>query len=197
MPQHILKTQIRQKILQQRNQLTSAELKKISRDITQLILAWKKFKSAKNIGIYHAFRNEVDLNSLWIAAHNLGKKTYFPVISSILSDKSMHFLAATPDQKLSFNQFNIKEPLSSAPSIPIEQLDCLFIPLVAFDKKGYRLGMGQGYYDRALANLSKKPICVGVAYSFQEIEALPREPWDVALDVVITEKQIKFFTLQP
>ena len=71
----------------------------------------------------------------------------------------MTFLAASPQEDLSLNQFRIKEPLPTAMAIAINDLDCLFIPLVAFDTKGYRLGMGQGYYDRALTSLKKKPPC--------------------------------------
>lgn len=191
MSQNLNKLDIRKKLLQQRNDISILELKQTSDNITQTILSWEKFKSAQHIGLYHAFRKEVDLHSLWIKANVLGKKTYFPAISQ--TNKTMQFLEAIPEQELPANQFNIKEPLPDSPSISIEKLDCLFIPLVAFDKTGYRLGMGQGYYDRALADLNKRPYCVGVAYSFQEIEAVPFDSWDIALDAVITEMQIFLF----
>ncbi len=193
MPDNSQKTHLRTQLLQQRNNLSHLELQHTANKITQQIVAWDKFKSAQHIGLYHAFRNEVNLQALWIIAHNLGKKTYFPVIDSLRNNKIMQFLEATPDQDLPLNHFRIKEPFPNSPSIAIENMDCLFIPLVAFDQKGYRLGMGQGYYDRALANLQNKPCCVGIAYSFQEVETLPHDSWDVPLDVIVTEKEIRFF----
>lgn len=191
MSQNLNKPDIRKKLLQQRNSLSFLEIKQASDGITQMILSWEKFKSAQHIGLYHAFLKEVDLHSLWVKANALGKKIYFPVISP--ANKTMQFLEALPDQELSVNQFNIKEPLPDSKSISMEALDCLFIPLVAFDKKGYRLGMGQGYYDRALVNLNKKPYCVGIAYGFQEADILPHDSWDIPLDAVVTEKQLFLF----
>ena len=62
------------------------------------------------------------------------------------------------------------------------------MPLVAFDRAGNRLGQGGGYYDRALAGPSDlRPVTIGVAHAFQQVESVPVEPWDVALDAVVTE----------
>ena len=69
--------------------------------------------------------------------------------------------------------------------------DIVFAPLAAFDRRGHRIGFGAGYYDRTLASLrSMKPIlAVGTAYSVQEVPAIPEEPHDQRLDLVITETE--------
>jgi 5-formyltetrahydrofolate cyclo-ligase len=74
----------------------------------------------------------------------------------------------------------------------------LFVPLVAFDAQGNRLGMGGGYYDSSLAYLRmrrtfRKPKLIGVAYDFQRVAALPCEPWDVPLDAVLTDRALYQF----
>lgn len=184
---------IRSRLLKQRDALSSEDCQEMASAIVQKISTWDIFQFAKNIALYHAFRNEVDLDTLWRKAHTLGKKTYFPAITRNDPAKMMRFLEAYPHESLHSNHFNIKEPHPEAAPIDIDDLDCLFIPLVAFDNAGYRLGMGQGYYDRALASLKKRPYCVGVAYSFQEVDDLPHDPWDIPLDVVITEKSMGSF----
>jgi len=71
------------------------------------------------------------------------------------------------------------------------------MPLVAFDLTGNRLGRGGGYYDRTFAFMREKhrnhPYLLGLAYHWQQIDALPREDWDIPLAGIVTEKAILFF----
>ena len=77
-------------------------------------------------------------------------------------------------------------------------LDIVFVPLVAFDLNGFRIGMGSGYYDRTFEKKlaikdPKYPVLIGLAYEFQKQECLNHQPWDVPLDMVVTElKTYKF-----
>jgi 5-formyltetrahydrofolate cyclo-ligase len=77
------------------------------------------------------------------------------------------------------------QPLSGAMvAIP----DVILLPLVGFDRKMNRLGQGAGHYDRLLATLPDA-LRIGIAWSVQEVDALPTDPWDIALDAVVTEKE--------
>jgi len=67
-------------------------------------------------------------------------------------------------------------------------LDLIGVPGVGFDRRGYRLGFGGGYYDRVLAGLNSRTITVGFAYSFQVLESLPREPQDQMVKRILTEQ---------
>ena len=69
--------------------------------------------------------------------------------------------------------------------------DLLLVPLLAFDAHGHRLGYGGGFYDRTLA-LLKVP-AIGIAYAGQEVASLPREPHDMALDMIVTEQGVRRF----
>jgi len=92
-----------------------------------------------------------------------------------------------------FNKYGIQEPSAIDKPWPANRFDVLLIPLVAFDRSGTRIGMGAGYYDRALEALShqisSKPYIVGLAHYFQEINSLDRKPWDVPLDAILTDRE--------
>jgi 5-formyltetrahydrofolate cyclo-ligase len=85
--------------------------------------------------------------------------------------------------------WGIRQP---APEAPPAEPDILIVPLLAFDRSGYRLGYGGGYYDRTIAQLrARKPItAVGIAYAAQEAPAVPKTQGDARLDLVLTEHEV-------
>lgn len=87
----------------------------------------------------------------------------------------------------------VEEPYEAA---PVGTPDVLFVPLLAFDADGFRLGYGGGHYDRALAALRANghALAVGIAYAGQEMDRLPHEAHDEPLDMVITEREIRRFS---
>ena len=93
------------------------------------------------------------------------------------------------------NRFNIIEPLAIGMPANIRHFDLILVPLVAFDRNGNRLGMGGGFYDRALAfknhNSSlRRPRLIGVAHHFQEVDEINPQPWDVRLDAILTDREL-------
>lgn len=93
--------------------------------------------------------------------------------------------------------FGTTEPLASAPQI---DPDLLLMPLAAFDRTGARLGYGKGHYDRTIAALRARgrgPQLVGLAFSVQEVDAIPLEPHDVRLDWLVSETEILDFHQAP
>ena len=101
----------------------------------------------------------------------------------------MNFFSWKKNDILFVNNFGILEPLKSKNKVP----DVMLIPLLAFDKKKFRLGYGKGFYDRYLQRYlkqSKKILTVGVAFSFQKHHKLPINKNDVKLDFILTEKGI-------
>ncbi len=114
---------------------------------------------------------------------------YLPVVDQ---HKTLRFAPYKQESPMKSNVFAMQEP--NTPSVEAAQIDVMFIPLVAFDKKGQRLGRGQGYYDRTLAFKQNAwhnpPYLVGLAHSCQQVEELGQEPWDIPLDAVVTEKTV-------
>ena len=79
--------------------------------------------------------------------------------------------------------WNILHPAEGPPVYP----EALLIPLVGFDKGGYRLGYGAGYYDRTIAVLPKAPVKIGVGFELQRMDTIHPQPHDIPMDYIITE----------
>lgn len=103
-----------------------------------------------------------------------------------------------PDEPLGFRRYRPGDPLipgpygtkEPGPEAPPVSPGIVLVPLLAFDRKGFRLGYGGGYYDRTLKVLRREgPIlAVGLAYGFQEVPSVPHDAFDERLDVVVTEQ---------
>ena len=100
----------------------------------------------------------------------------------------MDFIQWSSKEPLVINKFGIPEPSSGKIKFP----DILLIPLLSFDKKLNRVGYGGGFYDRYIQRVKrkKKPLLVGLAYSFQEVKSIPLNRYDKKLDFVVTERKI-------
>lgn len=184
-----MKDQIRKKLKSQRANLSLELFNSLSSDIAKNIKETDEFKSAQRIGFYHSVRGEADPSSL----KTLDKSFFLPVLSKN-KDEGLVFIQLTDETQFENNKFNIPEPVFNEETIVSAQtLDLVLVPLLAFDKKGNRLGMGGGFYDRTFAfkkDKNIKPILLGYAYDFQEIDALEPESWDVGLDIIATESGI-------
>ncbi|HGJ5873378.1 5-formyltetrahydrofolate cyclo-ligase [Arsenophonus apicola] len=178
---------IRQTVRQYRRQLTCEQQHSAADKITQLALAHELIRSASHLGLFLSYDGEINtaplIKNLW--AQN--KKVYLPVLHPF-NRYQLLFLQYRPDTLLIKNRFNIAEPtLNVMDVIPIAQLDVLFVPLVAFDKQGQRLGMGGGFYDRLLFNWRKKNFFpIGLAHDCQLVDKIPTAPWDIPLPEIIT-----------
>ncbi|WP_202839303.1 5-formyltetrahydrofolate cyclo-ligase [Luteimonas saliphila] len=106
-------------------------------------------------------------------------------------DGTLRFAPWTPGAPLTSNRFGIPEPEVPADALlPPSALGLAVVPLVAFDARGHRLGMGGGWYDRSFAfrvAQSGPPRLVGAGFAVQQADAIAAEPWDIPLDAVCTE----------
>ncbi|HLC93273.1 MAG TPA: 5-formyltetrahydrofolate cyclo-ligase [archaeon] len=177
------KALLREKISKQRLALSKSEISSLSARICSNALKLKELKGAKNIGIYLSFRNEVDTTELISSLVALGKDVFVPVL---VNDK-MEFAKYRPSAELSKSKLGNPEPAAQVIA-DAASIELFFVPGVAFDKRGYRIGWGKGYYDKFLSE-NKKNIKVGLAYGFQIVDKIPNEKHDVKLDCVVTEKK--------
>ncbi|STO55471.1 5-formyltetrahydrofolate cyclo-ligase [Canicola haemoglobinophilus] len=179
--------QIRQLIRKKRQKLTALEQAQAEQNITQKALAVIEQFQAEHIALYRSFDGEISTKLLIEKLWQQGKKVYLPVLHPF-SDGNLLFLAFNKDTPMQQNKFGIFEPkLDVRNVLPLYQLDLIFTPLVAFDKKGNRLGMGGGFYDRTLQDWRQKTfIPIGLAHRCQEVEELPVENWDIPLADILT-----------
>jgi len=134
---------------------------------------------------------ELDPRPIIVDAWRRGASVYLPDVIAPDANASLRFAEHTPDQVLETGAYGIPVPPANAPRLAPAELDLVLVPLVAFDDQGTRAGMGGGFYDRAFsfrATTPAPPLLVGLAYHWQQVDSLVREPWDVALDVVITDR---------
>ncbi len=146
------------------------------------------YLSAKTVACYFSTDEEVNTSLILQGILAEDKACYLP---RLVPNKQgiMEFVRYCEDDSLQANQFNILEPCLPEREIAVlDEIDLVLAPLVAFDDKGNRLGMGAGYYDRALANKTAKTFYCGLAYSCQRVDSLEVNAWDVPLDEVITER---------
>jgi 5-formyltetrahydrofolate cyclo-ligase len=136
---------------------------------------------------YSPIRSELDPVPLMRALAARGARLALPVI--IARDAPLMFRVWSPDAPLVAGALGILEPPPEAPQL---MPDIVLAPLAAFDRAGHRIGYGAGHYDRTFEQLrAVKPfVAVGLAFDVQEIEAIPMQPHDVALDYVLTETRI-------
>lgn len=150
---------------------------------------------AQRIGFYLPNGGEFDSHPLINHAMLMQRECYLPLVPR--RGRILRFGRVGRNTRMTTNRYGIAEPVDARP-LRARQLDLLLIPLVGFDRQGYRLGMGGGYYDATLAfmhhrRLWRKPRLVGVAYECQRAEMLPHDPWDMPLDAVLTERQLYRF----
>ena len=185
--------QLRDSLRQLRRNLLANEQKTASEALYDLVTKQQFFKSAKNLAFYLSFDGELNPNLILEKALGEDKSCYLPVISKN-NQHEMSFRLYEEDTLLKENKWGIREPSELQPSISPLNLEVVFVPLVGFDEKCYRLGMGEGYYDKAFnfrkQNISAKPLLVGLAYECQRVQEVPAESWDIRLDLVLTAERI-------
>ena len=189
MPDNTLqRQQLRQYIRQLRRQLSPAAQQQAATALVTQALSLAQVASSQHIALYLANDAELDTFPLIQALWQQGKQVYLPVLHPF-SAGYLLFVQYQQDTLLYPNKFGIPEPLPACHRLrPVNQLDLIFTPLVAFDAAGNRLGMGGGFYDRTLAQLAPDSHCqvIGLAHNCQQVDAVPGEAWDIPLQQIIT-----------
>ena len=184
--QQTFRNQLRQQIRKTRANLTALQQQQAEDSITQQALAFIEERNAQHIALYVSFDGEISTDKLIKTLWAQDKHVYLPVLHPF-NPNHLLFLRYLPDTPMLKNKFGIWEPKLNVQNVlPLDELDILFTPLVAFDKQGNRLGMGGGFYDRTLQtwqNASFMP--VGLAHQCQQVEQLPTEAWDVPLHQIL------------
>ncbi|MBF0589790.1 MAG: 5-formyltetrahydrofolate cyclo-ligase [Magnetococcales bacterium] len=193
---------LRRRFLKRRRGLSESQCRALSQAIFRNISQLPIFIAARTIGLYLPIQQEVDPTPLIAWAHRQGQSLFFFFFLGLSG--VMNFLPYAPGDPLCKGAFGILEPCveqrvsEAVTAEKAHELDLLITPLVAFDRRGVRLGYGGGYFDRFLQKArekgGEKPFGLGIAYAIQEAQALPRETHDCLLSGVVTELETVFFT---
>ena len=180
---------IRQQKREQRRQLSSSQQAQHAEQLGKRLLKQQAFINSQHIAAYLANDGEIDPVHLVEQAWNLGKQVYLPVLSA--HENSLLFAPFEKNSPMCRNQFGIDEP-DCLPEhwLKAEHMDLILLPLVAFDERGNRMGMGGGFYDRSQANIrqqEKSTQLIGLAHEIQKTSQLEVQSWDIPLHAIATE----------
>jgi 5-formyltetrahydrofolate cyclo-ligase len=183
----ILKKELRNSFLEQRNNMPECDIKAKSEIIKHKLFGLEEYRNSKQIFTYVNMGNEVITTDIINQALTDGKVVAVPKI--IKKDNTMIFVEIQSLEELRVGHFNVLEPISCE-QIESDLQTIFLVPGAVFDLKGYRIGYGGGYYDRYLSN-AKALYKIGLAYDFQRINEIPKEEYDIAVDCVITDDGLK------
>jgi 5-formyltetrahydrofolate cyclo-ligase len=185
------KQQLRNELRAQRRALTPAQQQQASLLLLRQLMKLPQFMRAQHIALYIANDGEIDPALIAQQLWKMEKHTYLPVLRPGKS-KDLWFVEFSANTVLSPNRYGIAEPDHRREHrLPANLLDVVLMPLVGFDSSGARLGMGGGFYDTTFAFKHKKPAgrpyLIGLAHSCQQVDALPKDSWDIPLFAIATE----------
>ncbi len=185
------KKDFRKKQFSLRKNLFSNVTEVFNQNLFEKFFKFINFDSIDIVSSFISINTEIDTKKLndYILAKN--KKLCLPVI--LKKDDNLLFRNFDNNMILENGFMNINEPPKSSQVLTPE---LLFVPCLAFDKSGFRLGYGGGYYDRTFSHLKKnkkKFISVGYAFDDQKVIEVPKDKFDIKLDYVITEKKFYSF----
>jgi 5-formyltetrahydrofolate cyclo-ligase len=180
-----IKDRLRREALARRDGLDPAFRERASLAICEAILALPDLSARRVVGAYWPLRSEVDPRPLLAALDARGQA----VALSQVVHPTLDWRLWRPGDPLVRGGFGVREPGPDAPGC---SPDALLVPLAAFDRRGGRIGYGKGHFDRSIAALTHlhPVLAIGVAFALQEIVAVPLEPHDRRLDLVVTEREI-------
>jgi 5-formyltetrahydrofolate cyclo-ligase len=174
----LARTRVSQIIPEQRRTLSAA--------VVEQLISRPEWQRAQRILGYLPLMDELDLSAALESALSANKSVALP---RYLPDQNTYCAALITDNfaTLSPGAFGIREPSAAAAIMPLNQLDFILVPGVAFDSGGRRLGRGKGFYDRLLANVNSADcIKCGIAADEQIVTGIPAEPHDISMNLIVT-----------
>lgn len=193
-PSDLSRDALRRELRQRRRSISLHDRAMASGQFRTIAARNRLFRPAMRVALYLAYGSEADCEPLIDLARSRRCSVYVPRIVSY-RHAQMRFESLHPRMRLAQNRHGIAEPPKSAKYISVRSLDLIVLPVLAVDLRGYRLGSGAGFYDRALHHLRqssgwRRPKLIALAYDIQRIEHLPSHSWDVPVDAILTEKQL-------
>ncbi|WNF37765.1 5-formyltetrahydrofolate cyclo-ligase [Bacillaceae bacterium IKA-2] len=152
-------------------------------EIKNKLLQSKEWDEATTIGITIATKREIDTIPIIEAGWKQGKQIVVP--KCFPKEKKLNFYQINSFLEVEDSFYSLKEPITTlTPFVNKEQIDLVIVPGLIFDKEGYRIGFGGGYYDRYLNGYHNDTIAL--AFDFQLVDEVPKEAYDIPVRKIIT-----------
>jgi 5-formyltetrahydrofolate cyclo-ligase len=189
MTDHSAKETLRREMRTRLREMSPAHHAEASLVICQIAANLPAFLKSRCVALFAPLPSEPDVHPLIEEAWAQGKRVVLPLMikHGTIPELDWHEIASW-DEVVVPGPFGLREPDPlRCRRVPLTELDCVFVPGVAFDHEGIRLGRGGGFYDSFLSLAPPNLPCVGLMFSVQKVPLVPREPHDQALRSVITE----------
>ncbi|MBI3768992.1 MAG: 5-formyltetrahydrofolate cyclo-ligase [Deltaproteobacteria bacterium] len=187
------KAEWRERLQRARRSIDMGTRREAGADVVARLARLREFIGARSVLLYASLGAELDVHALARAAWHARKDVYRPASAEppptwVRDDSSPS--EPSIEEPLAAGARDVPEGAASSERFALPIL--LIAPGVGFDAFGRRLGRGRGYYDRAIAALrdAGDVVIVGVAYDAQVVDALPQDPWDQRVDLVVTERRV-------
>lgn len=175
------KAALRAELRAQRHRLSSTERSELARRAGEHLLSLPALRGIRRVALYAHFDGELPSDAVFRALRQRGTDVVYPRVEQ--PKGRLAFASVSDLSSLAPGTFQVLEP--SGPAVPLDEIDVVIVPGLAFDIQGVRLGYGAGYYDRTLAGYAG--VSIGLGYCFQIVESLPRAPHDQLLDYLVCE----------
>jgi 5-formyltetrahydrofolate cyclo-ligase len=184
------KSELRKKYKQLRNELTAQEISERSLDISDLLMESFDLND-KHVHVFLPIFDKKEINT-WLTVDRLMSISKVVVSRSDFETYTMEHVLLEKDVPIETNSWGIPEPVGGDVVLP-EQLNFVLVPLLAYDKKGYRVGYGKGFYDKFLTELPKETIKIGLSFFEVENEMIETNSYDKKLDFCVTPNNLYTF----
>ena len=182
-----------------RRALSRLQQRTAARHLASILIKEPVFLRSRRIAFYVANDGEIDPSDLLAASRQMNKQCFLPRLRPRVSTSNRNqlwFFRYSTGDSLPLNRYGIPEPVADfSKKISAAALDLIFLPLVAFDSLGNRLGMGKGYYDQTFSFIDRggtwhRPQLIGLAHECQRVERLDTNPWDIPMNRVVTDRRL-------
>jgi len=174
--------------------LSADEVHQRSRQACNSLVAQPEFERAETVMVFLSLPTEINTTLLVLRAWQKGKRVLAPRVSWE-QRRMMPVEIRSLAEDLEDTQWNLRQPLQGDP-VPISMIDLVVVPGLGFDGAGNRLGRGRGFYDRFLAHPEFTGSTCAVAFEEQVVEAIPADPHDICVDMLITDRHVRRFVQQ-
>jgi 5-formyltetrahydrofolate cyclo-ligase len=183
------KREARFKFLEMRDRTEPVMMSAYSAVIAASVRKLAAYVKAKTVMFYLSYGSEVITDAMIQHAFEDGKEVVVPAIENP-GDGEMLGIRITRLEDSYNSVYGIRQPeITGEDIVNKSEIDLVFVPAIAFDRHGYRIGYGKGYFDRYLAGLDQKK-AVGLAYESQITDKLPIAEFDLPVGMIVTEKEI-------
>lgn len=177
------KARVRARLKALRRTTPAAERARLSAMVEDRLFDIPFLARARTVMAFSSFGSEVCTDGIIGRLHDRGQRIVLPVVAG----GDLEPVVFRPGDAIRRTSYGANEPVS-AERASVSAIDVVIVPGLAFDRQGYRIGYGGGFYDRFLPRLDPRALRVGVAYHYQLFEELPHGPADEPVDLVVTDQ---------